>query len=64
MSEFSLLAAIRKQCVEYMGNQHSLVEGCTSPKCSLFPYRMGVLPLKSKKWANDRFSRIPSDGEK
>lgn len=33
--------AIRLQCVECMGHQPLLVQGCTDPKCSLFPYRMG-----------------------
>lgn len=41
MSATKLLKAIRKQCVNCMGNQAFLVPNCTAPNCSLFPYRMG-----------------------
>ena len=33
--------AIRLQCVECFGGARSEVEHCTSPKCSLYPYRNG-----------------------
>ena len=36
-----LWTAVRKQCMECMGGQPGLVEDCTSPKCSLYPYRFG-----------------------
>jgi len=32
--------AIRFQCIECMGYQEGLVEGCTDPHCALYPYRM------------------------
>ena len=41
-----LLRTIRKNCIECMGNQPSLVEGCTAPNCELFEYRMGKDPYK------------------
>ena len=34
--------AIKKQCVECFGGVKGEVLGCTSPGCSLYPYRMGV----------------------
>lgn len=33
--------AIRKQCVECMGGQRKLIDGCTAPKCPLYDYRNG-----------------------
>lgn len=38
------IKAIRKHCLECMGWQYSLIEGCTSPLCCLYPYRMGNNP--------------------
>ncbi len=38
------IKAIRYHCVECMGYQYSLIEGCTSPLCALYPYRMGSNP--------------------
>jgi aconitase B len=49
-----LWKAIRKQCLECMGNQRNIavreVILCTSPKCSLYDFRLGkdggaILPL-------------------
>ena len=37
-----LVLAIKSQCVECFGGQRSEVEHCTSPKCSLYPYRLGA----------------------
>ncbi|MCP4976778.1 MAG: hypothetical protein GY931_11505 [Maribacter sp.] len=37
----SPLKAIRYQCLECMGFSPSQVVDCTSPLCSLFPYRLG-----------------------
>jgi len=33
--------AIRKFCVDCMGGQYSLVEGCTDKACHLYPFRTG-----------------------
>ena len=33
------LDGIRAHCIMCMGWQESLVDGCTSPTCPLFPYR-------------------------
>jgi len=41
ISKSTLWKAIRKQCIECMGGQIGLIDGCTSPKCSLFSFRMG-----------------------
>jgi hypothetical protein len=35
------IKAIRLQCIECMGFQPSMVNECTSPLCSLFPFRKG-----------------------
>jgi hypothetical protein len=35
------LIAIKCFCKECMGYQPSLVEGCTSPRCPLYPFRLG-----------------------
>jgi hypothetical protein len=55
-----LLRVIKLQCQECMGSMKAregkmdtgaalLVEGCTAPKCSLFPYRSGKDPRPGKK---------------
>ena len=36
-----LSRAIRAQCIECFGGVQGEVERCTSPGCSLYPYRMG-----------------------
>jgi hypothetical protein len=38
------IKAIRHHCIECMGFVTSEVKGCTSPLCSLFPYRLGKAP--------------------
>jgi hypothetical protein len=38
------IKAIRYQCLECMGFVTSEVKKCTSPLCSLFPYRFGKAP--------------------
>jgi len=35
------IKAIRLQCIECMGFQAAFVKKCSSPLCSLFPFRMG-----------------------
>ena len=44
-----LLKVIRRNCCSCMGDQPTLVEGCTSPECEMFPFRMGKDPNRSKK---------------
>jgi hypothetical protein len=41
VSKSKLWKAIRAQCVECFGGALLAVKDCSSPKCSLFPYRMG-----------------------
>ena len=38
--------AIRKQCIECMGFAWSEIEGCLSPNCPLFPWRLGKTPVE------------------
>ena len=38
------IKAIRHQCIECMGFIISAITGCTSPLCSLYPYRLGKVP--------------------
>lgn len=61
MTKKQLLKAIRRQCVECMGNQPSLIEGCTSPKCSLYPMRMGEDPTPARK-GPVLIKRVPHSG--
>lgn len=35
------LKSIKNFCIECMGGQASLVKGCASPNCPLYPYRTG-----------------------
>lgn len=41
--------AIRMQCIECFGGKRSDVDGCTSPKCSLYTYRNGCLEKGKKR---------------
>ena len=41
--------SIRAHCSECMGNQPSLIEGCTAPECWLFPHRFNLTPQKALK---------------
>lgn len=48
--------AVQIHCRECMGFQPSLVEGCTAPKCWLYPLRMGrtaILSESGKKPLNE-----------
>lgn len=56
------IKAIRKHCLECVGNHRSEVVLCTSPKCKLFPYRFGKRPstLKAK---GIPFSRVIMENE-
>ena len=53
----TILKAVRAQCSECMGNQPFLIEGCTSPKCSLYPYRSGNDPKPAKKGNADNLRK-------
>jgi hypothetical protein len=44
----TLLKVIRQQCIDCMGGQLAEIPLCTSPKCSLFAFRMGKDPCPSK----------------
>ncbi len=66
VSKKILWEAIRKQCVECMGGSMSLIPGCTSKNCSLFPFRMGARQtLQNLKKDTPEVSKKPeSRGEK
>jgi hypothetical protein len=57
----AILKSIRTQCIGCMGNQPFLVEGCTSPECSLYPFRFGNDPKPSKKGFAERRKIGPGD---
>jgi hypothetical protein len=57
-----ILKTIRQNCIECMGNQPHYVEGCTSPKCRLFPFRMGQDPAKSEAKSLAARKRFDSSG--
>lgn len=44
----SRLRAIHNECVRCMGNSPRLVAGCVSPRCALFPFRLGHHPGRSR----------------
>lgn len=43
------LKAIRLMCYECMGYNLMEIKNCTSPKCSLFPYKDGHLASNNSK---------------
>jgi hypothetical protein len=45
VSKAKLWKAIRGNCVECFGGHRISVKDCSSPKCHLFPYRMGKTGL-------------------
>ncbi len=45
VSKVKLWQAIRRNCVACFGGQVGSVKDCSSPKCHLFPYRMGKAGL-------------------
>jgi hypothetical protein len=54
------ISAIRSHCVECMGGQVHEIQRCTSPECSLFPFRMGKNTLH-KKYGKPRTDLKPKD---
>ena len=40
------LKAIKEFCLDCCGGSHKEVKLCVSPKCSLFPYRLGHNPKR------------------
>jgi hypothetical protein len=50
------LKAIRLQCIECMGFSAFDVKGCTSPLCSLYPYRDGHDP--ERKGIGNKFAFV------
>ena len=42
------ISAIRSHCIECMGGQVHEVARCTSPQCSLYPFRMGKNTMHQK----------------
>jgi hypothetical protein len=53
VSKAKLWSAIRKQCLECMGGSFTEVEACTSPNCSLYPYRFGK-PISAIQKLSDK----------
>ena len=43
------LKAIRRYCLECVGNQRKEVALCTRQHCPLYPYRFGVRPETARK---------------
>jgi len=44
-----LLKMIRRNCISWMGDQPSLIDGCTCPDCEFFEFRDGRDPRPKKK---------------
>lgn len=58
MTKAAILKQIRLQCVECMGFQPSLVDGCTAPGCHLYPFRHGKDPEPRKLSDEQRESLV------
>lgn len=56
-----LLKMIRKNCIACVGDQPSLVDGCTCPDCEFFEFRDGVDPRPTRKGNRGSFQdcKIP-----
>lgn len=63
VSKGKLWKAIRQQCVACFGGQSRLVGGCTSPKCSLYPYRFGRADIGAEMGAETPPNSDTADGE-
>lgn len=55
-----ILKVIHNQCIECMGNQVREIALCTSPKCSLYPFRHGTdpNPCESKQISGKRLAGV------
>ncbi len=42
--QISPIKAIRKKCLDCMGNQAQEVRACPMPECSLWTFRLGINP--------------------
>ena len=51
------LAAIRKHCLECVGNYRAEVQASTGTNCPLWPYRSGINPYRTKMSEAERTSR-------
>lgn len=45
----SPLRALRMFCLECMGGSPVDVKACTAPECTLYPFRLGKLPLTDEQ---------------
>jgi hypothetical protein len=63
-----LLKVVKLQCQECMGSvvarnreydqgAANLVEGCSAPECSLYPFRSGKDPWPKRKGRSDAFKK-------
>lgn len=48
-NENSPLRAIKEKCIDCMGGSFTFVRGCTSTKCSLYPFRLGKNPFSKRR---------------
>ena len=58
--------AIREMCIECMGGRGNkgykeLIENCGSPECSLFSFRFGTNPYRSKLSLSDKERKARSE---
>ena len=54
----SPLKAIRCFCIECMGGQVREVKDCTAPNCSLYAFRMGKNPYRSRELTDEERQAI------
>lgn len=48
-NENSPLRAIKEKCIDCMGGSFTFVKGCTSTKCSLYPFRLGKNSFSNRR---------------
>ena len=52
-----LLKMVRRNCIRCMGDQPSLVDGCTCPDCEFFEFRDGTDPRPARKGNRGSFRK-------
>jgi hypothetical protein len=58
-----LLKVIREFCLRCMGDNAAEVRRCTSPACSLWPYRMGRDPYRKRGGSGRPFAAQRQNGQ-
>jgi hypothetical protein len=61
MSKTSLLKAVRSQCLECVCYSSEEVKLCSSPNCSLYPYRFGKDPFRTKRVLTEEQKKVIAD---